>query len=200
MVTGTARQRRETSAVRLLRPQSRGQRVSVRPLAQMGAAALAITLASGASASPLVFTFDDEVSANPQHLSFALDSNPTPYASNSNISYIYPITANYQGINYSGSEVLFYTPAYGGGFQISLPTGYISASGSQLFSGSTASPMFSPGVYNLIGGLGTGNGTLTIAEAGAPGAPGPMIGLGWCSALAALGALGATRLRRGAAA
>ena len=78
--------------------------------------------------------------------------------------------------------------------------GYYLYRSERLFSGSTANPSFTPGLYQLVGdnrGLTGATGTLRILAPGgaAPGGAAPEVGLGLLSLLAAAAALAFTRLR-----
>ncbi|MEG3151560.1 hypothetical protein U1769_16835 [Sphingomonas sp. ZT3P38] len=75
--------------------------------------------------------------------------------------------------------------------------------GPQLYSGSEASPVFTPGTYGFsrsssgaFANASSGYGSLVISKVDAPGGAAPEVGVGLLSMLAAAAALALTRMRR----
>ena len=98
-------------------------------------------------------------------------------------------------------DTVFTQTSYGGPYNFIPYVGgsYYFYTGQQLYSGSPTAPSFTPGFYNLVGsrtygGMSGATGTLRISQAGAPGGAAPEVGLGLLSLLAAVAALGFTRL------
>jgi hypothetical protein len=87
------------------------------------------------------------------------------------------------GISYSFS-------AAGDGFYNAF-NGEVSSADGQLYTGSESAPQFKVGTFNLDSGS-----FEKVSISGGPGAPGPLAGVGLLPALAAFGALGASRQRR----
>ena len=181
--------------------------LSIRPLGRTFACAvagLALSLSAPALATPLTFTFTGAFNG-----SFMLDSNPVVATST-------PIAS---GVLYTGGTGDFATTrtenAGGGPYNIAFFTdsflppvnsnfystrGVDYGTGPQLFSGTTAAPVFSTGSYAFGEYFSGQPGTLTISGGGGsrgPGAPAPEIGAGWLAGLATLAAFALTRMRLG---
>ena len=152
----------------------------------VGAVALA---AASASADITYFTLD--LPGGPA--TFSVNDDNTSAGS----SFFTAVFSNY---SYNGTTTpftlgRFYTSANFGGFD--APNVGLDFSGPQLFVGTTSSPTIIPGTYTLRSGLNGSTAQLRIVPA--PAAPAPEVGIGWLSALSALGALVLTRRRRAAA-
>jgi hypothetical protein len=170
---------------------------------EAGAALAMALVATDAMAAPYKFTF---TGGNPP-IEFFVDDTVTPYAVSegeyfgiqaydgtiggapAGISSLYFINA---GSEETFSSVQFYTSATDLTFNYLTPNG-------QLYTGSESSPTFKTGTF-FFGRSADDNDSswfsqVTISRAG-PGAPGPLAGVGFLPALAAFGALGATRFRR----
>jgi hypothetical protein len=91
-------------------------------------------------------------------IAFAIPTNPTPLAG-SVTSLEFDIapggvyTLNGAPVSITPSEITFYTTADGGGANVTFGTGFtaesFSFSGTQLFTGTTAAPVFAPGVFSV---------------------------------------------------
>jgi hypothetical protein len=149
-------------------------------------AALAISVVP-ANAAPLLFTFSDM-----NNSSFQLDSNPVS-APSSIFSLTVPVTNGMQnGASFDFGTVRFFSTISGGGVftQFGGPGGF----GPQLFSGTTAAPVFSPGTFSFtdLRGVPTGS-TLTISAVAAA-VPEPAT---WAMMIFGFGAVGSMmRYRR----
>jgi YVTN family beta-propeller protein len=92
-------------------------------------------------------------------LSFAVDSNPAPLVGSvSSLGFDVPVedfsySLNNATINVTPSEITFYTLADGGLFTVAIGSGLSGLAflfeGSQVFTGTTASPVFAPGAFAI---------------------------------------------------
>jgi hypothetical protein len=151
-------------------------------------AALAIPVVP-ANAAPLLFTFSDT-----NNSSFQLDSNPVS-APASIFSFTTAVTNGMQnGAAFDFGTVRFFSSISGGGVftEFGGPGGF----GPQLYSGTTAAPVFSTGTFSFTNLLGSPNGsTLTISAVAVGGAvPEPAT---WAMMIFGFGAVGSMlRYRR----
>jgi hypothetical protein len=107
-----------------------------------GIATALVAFASPTHAAPLLFTFSDM-----NNSSFQLDSNPVSTPS-SIFSFTTPVTNGMQnGTAFDFGTVRFFSSISGGGVfsGFGSPGGF----GPQLFSGTTAKPVFSPGTFSF---------------------------------------------------
>ncbi len=152
-------------------------------------------LAGAAQAVPLLFTLEGSRNAT-----FMLDSNPVPdsfttlQTNFNNISGTFGGTATVASlINFGTSDGIFSAAS----LNILAPgLGFTQFSGDLLFGGTTASPIFSTGVYRLNNPFFGGPATLTITEASAgigSGVPEPA---SWALLLAGFGLVGTAARRR----
>jgi hypothetical protein len=156
----------------------------------IAAALLAGTaIATPATAAPLFFDF---VALNPpESFQFTLDSAPTPSSFGVFFTRVQVPVTTAAGTN--ASVATFFTQNFAGRFQVDGPKGVVaSTSGPQIFSGTTANPMFSPGVFALTGLRPHSGGTLTISAATAA-VPEPAT---WAMMIAGFGAVGYAMRRR----
>ena len=155
--------------------------------------AIALAAATSANAGPLLFSF-----SGPSGTAvFQLDSNPTPDYTN---SYSFLPGSDSFGFNdvagiFGGTPGVASTINFGEGLfaalNIQAPgVGFTQFSGPTLFSGSFDAPVFSVGTFTLINPF-LGNGTLTIAQAGAVPEP-----AAWTLMLGGFGAIGMTMRSR----
>lgn len=159
-----------------------------RPFVCAAVASAAFALATPASAAPLLFTFTGFFNG-----SFRLDSNPVPTFVD--VDHFSVGIAAQTGDFAKESEVSFYTSANSaGGGLISGPGNFVDVYGPELYSGTFANPVFSPGAF-VLSDL-SGSRTIDLAIA-APGAPLPDLGGGLVAGVIALVALATTRLRLG---
>jgi hypothetical protein len=92
-------------------------------------------------------------------LSFAVDSNPAPLSGSvSSLGFDVPVedfsySLNHAAVNVTPSEITFYTLADGGLFSVAIGSGLSGLDfmfeGSQVFTGTTASPVFAPGKFAI---------------------------------------------------
>jgi len=148
----------------------------------LGMVTALVAFASPAYANPVTFTFSD-----PNASSFVLDSNPVSTPS-SIFSFTVPVANGMQnGAPFDFGTVRFFSSFSGGGVfsEFGSPGGF----GPQLFSGTTALPVFSPGTYSFTDLFGRPNGsTLTISAATVQGAvPEPAT---WAMMIFGFGAIG----------
>jgi hypothetical protein len=169
------------------------KRFAARLAASLMGAALVLGAAASAHASTLVFT----LTGSPENtFSFTADSSPTPTTAFFNAVF----TINAPGTFADGSHsavVAFFSS--GQSFQLGYNTGTSIGqfdAPTQLYTGPESSPTFKTGVFQLTNNTDSSIvTTLTIGEEGAPGAPGPEVGLGLIPAAAALAGLAMTRTR-----
>jgi hypothetical protein len=160
-------------------------------------ASLAIVLASFGSAAhsaPLLFTLEGSRNAV-----FQLDSMPTPDSFTSLQTNFNNVSGNFGGvdtvaslINFGTTDGIFSAAA----LNILAPgLGFTQFSGDLLFGGTTANPIFTPGVYHLNNPFFGGPATLTISEAGgaASAVPEPA---SWAMLVAGFGLMGTAARRR----
>lgn len=156
------------------------------------ASAIALIGSSGASAAPFLFNF-----SGPSGTAiFQLDSNPTPDYVNTFLPGTDQFGFNNVSGKFNGTPGTASTINFGEGIYASLNIvapglGFTQFSGPTLFTGSPYAPVFSTGTFMLINPF-FGNGTLTIAQAGAVPEP-----AAWTLMLCGFGATGiAMRGRR----
>jgi hypothetical protein len=154
----------------------------------LGIATALVAFASPTHAAPLLFTFSDM-----NNSSFQLDSNPVSTPS-SIFSFTTPVTNGMQnGTAFDFGTVRFFSSISGGGVfsGFGSPGGF----GPQLFSGTTAKPVFSPGTFSFTDFRGIPNGSsLTISAVAVTGAvPEPAT---WATMLAGFGGVGFAIRRR----
>ncbi len=156
-----------------------------------------LSLAASAQAVPLLFTLEGSRNA-----SFQLDSNPTPTSFTSLQTNFTSVAGTFGGvettaslINFGRSDGIFSAAA----LNILAPgLGFTQFSGPEIFTGTTASPIFSAGIFNLNNPFFGGPATLTISAL--PGGGG--IGAGvpepatWAMLVIGFGMVGATVRRR----
>jgi len=134
--------------------------------------------------------------SNGPSASFQIDTSLPPYFSNADGFFYGQPTDNIAFLNSAGyvSQGL-----PGLNFNRDDGTNSYVYSGSNLYSGTTSAPSFTPGSYNLTG-AGIGNegssAILQIARVGAPGGAAPEVGMGLLALLAAAAALAVTRMRK----
>jgi hypothetical protein len=175
-------------------------KLSTFPAVAVLAGAVLLGTAQGAAATPLLFDFTGEFSAD-----FVLDSSPTPDVVGSDFFEIATLNGDYQGAPVTFEDVHFqdYTGGgfiafvyVGGNFEAAPSAGQ----GGLLYAGSPADPVFAPGSFNLLGQADfasspVGNETLTISPVS--GVPEPGV---WAMMLMGLAAVGgwlrAARRRR----
>ena len=151
-------------------------------------ATAACLLALGAWAVPahadlLEFSFTSRVSA--ATASWEQSSNPSPVShtgTQTEIS-VQNGTQDAGGVTSSFATVLFFSIGNGGGFNTTPASNIISTQGPQLFTGSTSSPMFSAGTFDLTF---PADGVVTITDLSVPG---PIAGAGLPGLIAACGGL-----------
>ena len=153
----------------------------------LGMATALVAFASPAYAAPLLFTFSDI-----NNSSFQLDSNPVS-APSSIFSFTAPVTNGMQnGSSFTFGTVRFFSSIGGGGVftEFGGPGGF----GPQLFSGTTATPVFSPGTFSFTDfrGIATGS-TLTISAAAVAAVPEPST---WAMLITGFGIVGFAMRRR----
>ncbi len=165
------------------------------PLALLASVAfLAMAPALPAQAAPLIFTFTGTNSAT-----FQLDSNPTPTSSNTTAftsqTFFDNVAGTFGGV--AGTANINFGSGLAAAFNLSNATlGNLQLSGTTVFTGTSASPVFSPGVFTLSNPFFGINDTLTITAApGASAAPEPGT---WALMFAGVGMMGAA-LRYGRA-
>ncbi len=148
----------------------------------LGIATALVAFASPAYAAPLLFTFSDM-----NNSSFQLDSNPVSTPS-SIFSFTTPVTNGKQnGASFDFGSVRFFSSISGGGVfsQFGAPGGF----GPQLFLGTAAMPIFSPGTFSFTDLFGKPNGnTLTISAVAVAGAVPEQTT--WAMMLAGFGGIG----------
>ena len=154
----------------------------------LGMATALVAFASPAYAAPLLFTFSDL-----NNSSFQIDSNPVS-APSSIFSFTTSVTNGKQnGAAFDFGTVRFFSSIGGGGVfsEFGSPGGF----GPQLFSGTTATPVFSPGTYAFTNLFGSPNGAgLTVSAVAVAGAvPEPAT---WAMMLAGFGGIGFALRRR----
>lgn len=126
--------------------------------------ATAVSLTSAADAAAYLFTL-----SGPNAAVFALDSSPTPAAAGNGYFTLANIAGTYNGSPATFADLTFFsTGATSGGFLASSGgSALIDLEGAQLFSGTTASPTFTLGTFNLDDGFYHAY-TLSITAAAVP--------------------------------
>jgi hypothetical protein len=153
----------------------------------MLACAMALQLPGSADAAAYLFTL-----SGPNTASFMLDSSPAPAGSGATYFAVQNVTGTYNGSPLTFGGLTFYTAgaASGGLLASSGGTTFLDLEGPQLFTGTTASPTFRLGIFNLDDGA-RGSYILSIA---APSVPEPGT---WAMMLIGFGAMAlAFRTRR----
>jgi hypothetical protein len=90
------------------------------------------------------------VSGGGDTISFTLPTNMTPNLSNSLAFQYLNLDVTVNGVSLQNAAVDFYTAADGGGMEIiEMDPFLLNLGGSQLFGGTTADPIFSPGTFSL---------------------------------------------------
>ncbi len=118
-------------------------------------------LPMGASAAPLLFTLEGSRNA-----SFTLDSNPTPDSFTSLQTNFNNVAGTFNGMTGVASLIDFgqdVSPFSAARLNILAPgLGFTQFSGDNIFGGTTAAPIFTPGVFRLNNPFFGGPATLTI--------------------------------------
>lgn len=118
--------------------------------------------AAGASrAEDLLFTLSGADSAT-----FSLSSNPQVQSTDQFSIGFGPVTGMFNGVATTFSDLRFGDFVYAPALELGGPNDYY---GPQIFSGSDAAPVFSPGVFNLNGG----DGPETLVVSAVSAAPEP---------------------------
>jgi hypothetical protein len=156
----------------------------------------ALVMASPAAAATLIFDFVGNDAAN--SFNFEIDSNPTPLNTNPGGFEVGGISVTFAG-GAETSNITFYNTLGGGGLDIFGTSTLLSLAGSTLFTNGEATPMLTPGVFDLNeisvnappGGTPFGTLTVSLANQGAVPEPGT-----WMLMILGFGAIGAS-MRRG---
>jgi len=129
----------------------------MRSLVHLLASALFCAATLAAHADTIHFT----ITGADGTFSFSLPSAAAPSTANAYFDEFSLPTATYNGQAVVDDTVTFYTPADNGGLYLAGPSGsvYLSDFGPQVFSGTTANPIFTSGTFTLYNGSSLVDGT-----------------------------------------
>ncbi len=155
-------------------------------------AATALAIPAAADAASLLFTLEGSRNA-----SFSLDSNPVPDSFTTLQTNFLNVAGTFNGIagvasliNFGTTDGTFSAAA----LNILAPNlGFTQFSGPTIFGGTTAHPIFSPGVFQLNNPFFGGPATLTISEIASGAVPEPA---SWAMLIMGFGLVGAIMRRR----
>lgn len=156
----------------------------MRRLLTIAASGISFLLASQANAA--VFTYDLRGSST---ANFTIDTDVNKFAERVNAFEYYRVSGVFQGVTLAAATVVFPTANIGGAFYVNVGSGKeVSLWGTQLYTGSLASPTLSSGTFKLNGGAVT----LTVkSTAGAVPEPAT-----WAMMILGMGAVGYAMRRR----